>query len=74
MRACPYGDRYAHHFLDLLPECPWDPDSKPRADEPCPLGYGCPVHNADTVTVSNTTGPDSYPIADTAPDSAAERY
>ena len=42
--SCPYGERYAHELADLVPERSWDPRSKPRATEPCPLGLACPVH------------------------------
>ena len=62
--ACPYGDRYAHHLTDLLPERSWDPESKPRADEPCPLGLDCPVHQPVTYRLSSSTNDD--PAADTA--------
>lgn len=58
VRVCPHGDRYAHSITDLIPERAWDPESKPRATEPCPLGFDCPVHQPDTITVTTSgTGP-----------------
>lgn len=50
-----HGDRYAHSILDLIPERAWDPESKPRATEPCPFGFGCPVHQSDTYIVTGAS-------------------
>ena len=66
MADCPYGDRFAHTFTDLLAERPWDPDCKPRATDPCPLGFACPVHEPYVYAYATGTNPDTDRIAHSA--------
>jgi hypothetical protein len=55
MSRCPYGDEYAHSIFDLIPDRPWDPECKPKATRPCPLGFGCPEYEWPVTHYSSTT-------------------